>query len=67
MTKFGIGVCLTLMLKINVDRMMRLLEHYKVTHPSAPEISDTLIDTWMALYGEKESLYTEEKDKEKEN
>ena len=55
------------MLKINVDRMMRLLSHYKETHPSAPEISDTLIGTWMALYGEKESLYTEEVDKEKEN
>lgn len=55
------------MLKINIDRMIRLLEHYKATHPSAPEISDTLIGTWMALYGEKESLYTEEKDKEKEN
>lgn len=50
------------MLRINVDRMIRLLEHYKATHPSAPDISDTLIDTWMALYGEKENLYTEEKE-----
>ena len=50
------------MLKIDVDRMLRLLSHYKETHPSAPEISDTLIDTWVALYGEKENLYTEEKE-----
>ena len=55
------------MLKINVDRMMRLLSHNKETNQSAPDISDTLIGTWMALYGDKESLYTEEKDKEKEN
>ena len=55
------------MIKINVDRMLRLLSHYKETHPSALEINDTLIDTWVALYGQKESLYTEEKDKEKEN
>ena len=50
------------MIKINVDRMMRLLSHYKETHPSAPEISDGLVGTWMALYGEKESLYTEGKE-----
>lgn len=50
------------MLKINVDRMLRLLSHYKETHPSAPEISDILISTWMALYGEKENLYIEEKE-----
>ena len=52
------------MLKINIDRMMRFLSHYKETHPSAPEISDGLVGTWMALYGEKENPYEEE---EKEN
>lgn len=62
--KFGIGVYLTLMLKINVDRMIRLLEHYKATHPSAPDISDGLVGTWITLYGEKENPYEEE---EKEN
>lgn len=52
------------MLKINVDRMMRLLEHYKATHPSAPDVSDGLVGTWMALYGEKENPYEEEEEKE---
>ena len=52
------------MIKINVDRMIRLLSHYKETHPSAPEISDGLVGTWMALYGEKENPYEEEKEKE---
>lgn len=52
------------MLKINVDQMTRLLEHYKVTHPSASDISDALIGTWMALYGKKENLYEEEEEKE---
>lgn len=53
------------MLKINVDQMIRILEHYKATHPSAPDVSDTLIGTWIALYGKKENPYEkEEKDKE---
>ena len=52
------------MLKINVDRMMKLLSHYKETHPSALEISDGLVGTWMALYGEKENPYEEKEEKE---
>ena len=52
------------MLKINVDRMIRLLSHYKETHPSAHDVSDGLVGTWMALYGEKENTYEEEEEKE---